>query len=101
MCAVRSNRKLELEQKLVCRRAVRVIGPAVLTAHLAEFARPVGHHHRLTGVEQRRVVGSIGGGGPSSGEPSTRELIVPGDVIPHAVLLPIRLIATAPDDLAS
>jgi hypothetical protein len=41
MRSMRPDCKDELEQKLVRRQAFRVLGLAVLPAHLAEFARPV------------------------------------------------------------
>src|SRR5262249_12636686 len=101
MRTVRANRKLELEQKLVCRRAIRICGSAILAPHLTEFARPVRDDCRLAGVEKRRIVGMVGAIVPGSSEPPTRKLIISRDVVTHTVLPPIRLIATAPDDLAS
>src|SRR3954452_20909105 len=44
--AVRPDRELELEQELIGRIRLRVAGAAVLTANLAELARPVAQRQR-------------------------------------------------------
>jgi hypothetical protein len=42
-----SDRELKLKKKFIRQIADGVLRPPVLTPHLAELARPVGHHQRL------------------------------------------------------
>src|SRR5436853_6962051 len=52
--AMRADRELKLEQKLVRVLPDRIVGPAVLRTDLAELARPVREHERGAGVDEGR-----------------------------------------------
>src|SRR6266550_8981429 len=101
MRAMRANGKLELEQQLVCRRPVRVVGAPILPAHLAEFAWPVGQHGRTTFIEQRRVIRALRMVVASADEPAARELVVARGVVTHRSLPSAELTVVAPDDLTA
>src|SRR5258708_3551818 len=79
MRTVRTDGELELKQQLVGRGTQRVVGAAVLRAHLAELARPVGEDRRSARVDRRRVIRPGAAVVAGAGEPPPRELIVPGD----------------------
>src|SRR5207253_7796713 len=98
MRAVGADRELELEQQLVCRGTVRIIDMAILAAHLAEFARPVGQDRRPATIEQRRIRRTIRTIVASAQPPAPRELVVAGDVVAHAPLASVELLPIAPDD---
>src|SRR5512143_3924128 len=89
MSAVSANRELKLEQELVARRTDRIVGASILTAYLAELARPVRQDHGPAGVAQRsarRIARSIEA---RPREPAARELVVARHV--EAVGAPRRL----------
>src|SRR5437588_4916079 len=97
MRAVRANRKLELEQELVCDRTIAVHRTAILASDLAELARPIRQNERLAAVEHGSVRCSIGSIVARSGKPSPRELIIARDVVPHCFLQTAELAAAAPN----
>src|SRR4051812_2230728 len=100
MGAVRADGKLELEQQLVGRRPVRVIDVTVLAAHLAELARPVRQQRGCSAVEQIGIVRALRTVEPASREPAARELVIARDVVTHAALPTVELLAVAPDHFA-
>src|SRR5947207_7552509 len=101
MRPVRADRELELEQQFVCRWSIAVRRPPILAAHLAELARPVGQQDRLSGIEDRRVLGPVRAIEADPGEPPASELVITGDVEAAGRLPATGLIAPAPDDLAA
>src|SRR5690242_19550217 len=101
MRAVRTDRKLELKQELIRRRAVAVVRPAVLSTHLAELARPIRQDSRSACVDNRRILRAVRAVVPSAEEPPARKLVIPRHVVPHALLFAAELIAIAPDDFAA
>src|SRR3984893_7404317 len=99
--AVRPDGELELEKQLVGDGPDGVIRATVLTAHLAELARPVGQDHRLAFVEEQRVVCMIRSIVAHTSKPTTPELVIARDVIPEGPLQTVRLLTMAPDQFGS
>src|SRR5215470_6540210 len=97
MRAVRTNRKLDLEQELICRRADRPIGESILPAHLAELARPVRENARPPAVVQLGVGRTVRSVETDAGEPPSCKLIPTRHVETRCVLNARRLFAPAPD----
>src|ERR1700730_2290987 len=99
--AVRPDGELELEKQLVGDGPDGVIRAAVLTAHLAELARPVGQDHRLSFVDEQGVVCMIRSIVAHTSKPTARELVIARDVIPESPLQTVRLLTMAPDQFGS
>src|ERR1051325_454478 len=101
MRAVRTDRKLELEQQFVRARTVCIVRTPVLASHLAELARPVGQRGGCAFIDQRRVERTARPVIPNPGKPPSRELVVAGHVVPHCILASPKLLALAPYNLAA
>src|SRR5262245_46806718 len=76
MRAVRTNRKLDLEQELICRRADRPVGESILPAHLAELARPVREDARPPAVVELCVGRTVRSIETHASEPASCKLIL-------------------------
>src|SRR5262245_15042213 len=98
MRAMRTDVELHLEQELVGDRSFGVVGVTVLTANLAELARPVRQRERLAEVMLRRIVGTFRPIEPDAGEPAPAQLIVARHVEPGSILPPVGLLTLTPDD---
>ena len=72
----RLKRELKLTQELVCRLGVRVLGAAILSAHLTELARPIGEQQRLSAVGQRRGIRPVGPVVARARKPSASQLVI-------------------------
>src|SRR4029453_506930 len=90
-----------MEKKFICGIPSCVVGPPVLAAQLVEFARPVRHEERSTGIVKRRLVGVVRPVVAGAAEPPSGELILSGQVITERVLLSAWLLAPTPDQLRS
>ena len=95
---MRPDIELHLEQQLMCRRTFRIVGMPVLSANLAELARPIRQREGLSDIVQRSVVGAFRTIEPRAREPSAAQLIVTGHVEPRGILASCRLLALTPDD---
>src|SRR5512138_979438 len=76
MCAMGTDRELELEQELVGDLIAGVDRPPVLAAQLTEFARPERERRRRASIVQREIRGAVRGVIAAAGKPAARELIV-------------------------
>src|SRR5258705_4517985 len=101
MRAMGADGKLELEQQLVRVRSIRVLGVPILPADLAEFTGPVRQHRGSASIEERRVVRTLRIVVTPGQPPPSRELVFARQVIAHAPLPPVELLAIAPDDFAA
>src|SRR4026208_2043400 len=73
---MRTNRKQELKQRFVRRDTFRVIRSTILSADLAELARPVGQDHRRPFVDQAGISRALGVVESNTTEPAPGKLIV-------------------------
>src|SRR5690349_10354808 len=99
MRPVRSDRKLELHQKLIGRWPDCVLCASILPAHLAELAWPVRKDCRLAFVAKLRIIRTLGVVITNAREPSPRKLVVAGHVVTQSALHAERLLPPAPNEL--
>src|SRR4051794_28982620 len=95
MRAMRSDRKLELEQEFVGGFRFGVTRAPILAANLAELTRPVGQRQGLTRIDGRRI-GPLRAVVAAAAKPSPRELVIAREVKAGAVLLSIELLPPTP-----
>src|SRR5580765_329805 len=76
MRSVRTDGKLNLEQKFIGRWSDGPVGEPILPAHLAVLTRPVRQDGRPPAVAQLRVGGAVRAVESDAGEPAPSELIL-------------------------
>src|SRR4051812_429892 len=99
MRALRADREKEMEEEFVGDRPVGIIRPAILSANLAELARPVRDEKRAGLVLERCVECSPRIVVAQAREPPLTELIVTTHVRAERVGIPEWLTAAAPEEL--
>src|SRR5207249_11250106 len=100
MGAVGADRELDLKEQFVGRLAVGVLTAPDLAPKLGEFAWPEGENKGLAPVCLRGIVGMPGRLHPRPREPALRELVLTGEEPAVGHLVPERIPAPAPDELA-
>src|SRR3954465_12379851 len=99
--AMRTDRKQELEERLVRGHTFRVLRMSVLPANLAEFAGPIGDDQRRPLIDEVCVIRTIGTIDADAAEPAARKLIIHAGIHAERRNVADVLTATTPHQLGA
>src|SRR5438093_1857459 len=101
MRAMRTQRKNHLHQQLVRILILRIPRKPVLTANLAEFARPVSQNDGASVVSQIGQLAALGAVETPANKPASSKLVIGRGIHAKCPLLTGQLLSLAPDQLAA
>src|SRR5436309_11537930 len=101
MRAMRTQRKNHLHQQLVRILVLRIPRKPVLTANLAEFARPVSEDNRATVVSQIGQLAALGAVETPANKPASSQLVIRRGVHAKRPLFTGQLLPLTPNQLAA